>query len=154
MFEIPGMGQLGGQISKGLEQLREKLEPLVCVAKAAKCLVRYAQLEYGVLEDEDSLRCQPRQANRPPLVLEASAPGVTVETTLLVEQQLGYVASRGYYANLGADEFQVILESMSGAVSIAHTVPAGSTIAITCLVSKVTIQPVGGRPARYQVLVQ
>ncbi|HEX2864084.1 MAG TPA: hypothetical protein VHN99_05915 [Deinococcales bacterium] len=155
MFPFPGLDkvlpQVTQQLNGGLARIEQALAPLTCVAKAAKCLVRFAQHEYGVLEGLDETRITPRRADQMPLILEAEAPGVTAEETFNLESQLGYVPMAGFYANLGSDEFQVILESMSGQVSLAHTVPAGTTIAITSLVSKITIRPVGGAPARYQV---
>ena len=146
---FPDIGAITGRFEKSLG---DNLEVLKTICRTMLRMGRVLEQEYGVpgLRPEDT-RLAARSLSRLPVVMEGST--ATRKTLNLEEGNRNIVPSRGFYANIGDDAFQVVVEGLEGDATAAHTVPAGTTIAITSYVTKITILPITGT-AKYQVLVQ
>lgn len=93
-------------------------------------------------------RLRPRAMVALPVVFEDT---VTEATTCDVLERAHRYACAGFYANLGADPFRVVLVGHDGQQTAPHTLPPGATVQLSGFVSKVVVQPVDGAPAFFQV---
>jgi hypothetical protein len=130
----------------------DNLAVLSMICKTMVRTGRVLEQEYGVPSmDLNDPRLSPRSLSRMPVVFES---GVTKQVTLDLEKgNRQIIPSRGFYSNIGDDAFQVTLEGLEGDAMPAHTLPPGTSIAITSYVTKITIIPLSGT-AKYQVMVQ
>lgn len=141
----------------GLDDLRKSLTGMWAEICALRRQVeqqgRTLEYEYGVPPaDITDARIAPRRLSRLPTVLEGET---SVNLALDLENACqGRVPSAGFYANLGATEFKVVLVGVGGDTTAEHTIKAGTSIAITSFVAKLTIVPQGGQPAKYQVYLR
>ncbi|THF88461.1 hypothetical protein E7T09_04450 [Deinococcus sp. KSM4-11] len=147
-------------ISKFVPMLQTGLEKLeVCLAhiygevkagrEAGQAQARILAFEFGVVDVEDSARIAPRRLSNMPVIVETTT-AVRADIDVETANQ-GRAVSRGFYANLGENAFKVTLIGVGGQASAAHTVPPGTTISLTCLVSHVVIDPGPDGPAFYQL---
>lgn len=120
--------------------------------QAAQAQRRVLEFEFGVVDVEDSARIAPRRLSSLPVIVEATT-ATRVEVDVEGANQ-GRAVSRGFYANLGDAAFKVTLIGVGGQPSASHTVPPATTISLTCLVSRVVIDPGEDGPAFYQLYMQ
>lgn len=112
--------------------------------------------EYGVIpQDTNDVTYQARSAAKLPLIFQPEdRVGVVVRTPLdLIGQNGGRAPNRGFIANIGTDEFDIMLHGTEGAVG-PITLPPSATLAITFYLTGVDVIPVDAAPARYQVVAQ
>ncbi len=143
-------------LQQGLSGLDNTLKHIYCeikdVREAAQAQQRALSFEFGVVDITDNPRIGARRLASLPVIVEASA---TERTEINVEKyNQGRAVSRGFYANLGDSPFRVILVGVGGQVSAPHTLPPSTTISLTCLISKVIIDPSSDGPAVYQLYMQ
>ncbi|ALW89177.1 hypothetical protein [Deinococcus actinosclerus] len=143
-------------LQSGLDDMKNCLAHLYAEAKATREATQAQQralaFEFGVMDVQDTSRVAPRRLTQLPVIVEAeTADRKEIDVEGLNQ---GRAVSRGFYANLGDGPFKVTLMGLGGQASTSHTVPPGTTISLTCLISKVIIDVVDGEPAKYQLYMQ
>lgn len=153
---FPDLTKYVPMLQNGLDQMKHILNHIYCEVKrgadASQQQARALQFEMGVIDIEDSPRITPRRLSSLPVIVEATT-AARQEIDVEAANQ-GRAVSRGFYANLGDVPFKVVLVGVGGQVSTAHTVPPGTTISLTCLVSQIIVEPGADGPAFYQIYVQ
>lgn len=143
-------------LQTGLDDLKNCLAHIYAEVKASREAVqaqrRTLDFEFGVVDMVDSARVAPRRLASLPVIVEATT-DKRAEVDLEAANQ-GRAVSRGFYANLGDAAFKVTLIGLGGQASTSHTVPPATTISLTCLVSRVIIDPGPDGPAFYQLYMQ
>lgn len=135
-------------------------DQLVCIYQAAFASWKEQQKTRQILEyqfgrvqevaAQDQDRIQPRAFTALPEIFEGPT---DQRVTIDLEDRLKRLASAGFYANLGDSVFKVILHGLNDK-TVEHRVMPGTTIALSAFVTAITIIPVDGEPADYQVYVQ
>lgn len=103
---------------------------------------------------EEEPRFAPRSLVTAPLFLEPELEDASewkVREELDLEGRLGRCPSSGFYANIGSDEFKVVLFYADKSATPLHSVPAGVSIPITGFVEKIAVYARDGETPRYQV---
>ena len=101
-----------------------------------------------MVPSEAAERFTPRLITTLPYVAEAVTTG---RVELQVEQEHGRPVTAGFYANIGENPFRVALVGVDGRTTAEHTLPVGSTIQISCAISRVIVAPIEAQEATYQV---
>lgn len=110
--------------------------------------LRTLEYQFGMVPSETAERFTPRLITTLPYVAEA----VTTERVeLFVEQEHGRPVTAGFYANIGEAPFKVALVGVDGRTTAEHTLPAGSTIQISCAIARVIVVPIEAQESAYQV---
>jgi len=143
-------------LQTGLDDMKNCLAHLYAEAKATREATQAQQralaFEFGVMDVQENPRVAPRRLTQLPVIVEAvTAARAEIDVEGLNQ---GRAVSRGFYANLGDAPFKVTLIGVGGQASTSHTVPPATTISLTCLISKVIIDPGQDGPATYQVYMQ
>lgn len=153
---LPDFSRLIPQFENGMAELKHILchiwNESKATREAAQTQARIMQFEFGVVDIADNPQIAPRRLSSLPVIVEATATARATVDVLVANQ--GRAVSRGFYANLGDAPFHVTLVGVGGQTSATHTVPPATTITITCLISQVIIDPIGGSPANYQLYMQ
>ncbi|MVN89366.1 hypothetical protein GO986_21765 [Deinococcus sp. HMF7620] len=143
-------------VQDGLGKLEHCLGHIYAEMKAtretAQAQHRALAFEFGLVDVQDNPRIAPRRLTQLPVIVEeTTAARKEVDVEALNQ---GRAVSRGFYANLGDTAFKVTLIGVGGQPSTSHTVPPATTISLTCLVSKVIVDPGPDGPAIFQVYMQ
>lgn len=135
--------------------LDDTVDRLGCVLEELRQQRRMLQYEYGLppaQADVEGGKLAPRQLTRAPTILEGT---VTAQLELNLEKECqGRLPSAGFYANLGVDDFYVVLFAPNDQSTLRHTLKAGTSIGITSHLSKIVIVPQVGKSANYQVYLR
>ncbi|WP_034383192.1 hypothetical protein [Deinococcus sp. YIM 77859] len=153
---FPDLSKFVPILQNGLEDMKNCLAHIYAEVRAgreaAQAQKRALDFEFGVVDVADSARIAPRRLASLPVIVEATT-GTRADIDLEQLNQ-GRAVSRGFYANLGDAAFKVTLIGLGGQASTSHTVPPATTISLTCLVSRVIIDPGPDGPAFYQLYMQ
>jgi len=122
---LPDFSKLIPKFENGMAELKNCLAHIFNETQASRlagqATARALQFEFGVVDDDPTGHLSPRRRSQLPVVLEQR---VTARTELdLLTLNQGRPVSRGFYANLGDNPFQVILQGLNGTVTNAHTLP-------------------------------
>ena len=149
MFNLD-LSAVTGAIMKSLEP---QFEVVRNICKSVSILTRVLSQEYGLPAHGDESRFQARSLSKVPLIVEETiALGVTKAFNLEQLNQ-NIIPSRGFYRNIGADPFKVVIIGADGQPSNAHTLLSRDTIAITTYVTKIQVTALT-TPATIQILAQ
>lgn len=150
---LPGLDKFMPMLQGGLQKLEHCLAHIYTEVAgtrvSAQQQARTLAFEFGVVDVEDSTRIAPRRLSSLPVIVETTTPDR--DTVDIEGLNAGRCVSRGFYANLGDNAFRVTLIGIGGQASAAHTVPPGTTISLSCLVSQVIVDPGPDGPATYQL---
>lgn len=153
MFDLK---ELTGKLGDGLTALHNCLTHIYKEVKESKGVAeaqrRILEFEFGVVDKKDSNLLSPRRLTTLPLVFEDKTK--KIKEINLEDMAQGRGLSRGFYANLGNQPFKVILVGVNDQVTNPHTLPPSTTINLTCLISKIIIEPLEGEEAYFQLYLQ
>lgn len=110
---------------------------------------RALEYEFGVVGVADSEKIAPRSLTSLPVIIEKVVTDhAEVDLEQLNQQR---AVCKGQYKNIGSNAFFVTLVGVGGQASGRHTLAAGETLPIVCLLSRIVIDPIDG-PANLQIL--
>jgi hypothetical protein len=131
--------QIMNMVNDFKNSMADNLKALECIWKEIKLVRRFNELEFGVLRPENET--ESRDADQLQYIFEEM---ITQEKTVDLHEKLGYHGRDGFVANLGDDDFQIVLVGKRASNQTAKfTVPSKTSYAIKSPISKVIVYPVG-----------